>query len=114
MAKKQYIPTTRPVAETYVHIFTGKVQVVSVNVHINYVEGHITLVDYNPGNPGATQAKQWKFGKREVEFMAGWLDILDAMKSAITEAKEKLEAYQKEEEDRKDALIIEAAKAQMQ
>ena len=75
----------KPLAENYVHHFEGKVQKVDVAVHINYAEGYISLIDPNPANPTASQnnGKQWLFKKREVEYMAGWLDILDAMKSAF-------------------------------
>lgn len=101
MSKKQSPVSNKPVAETYQHIYRGKVQEVAVSVHINYAEGHITLCDHNPANPTATQGKQWKFAKREIDFMQGWHDILDAMKSAITEATARLKAYQDAEEKAK-------------
>lgn len=90
---KKIATSNKPVAETYQHIYKGKVQEVAVSVHINYAEGHITLCDHNPANPSAVQAKQWKFGKRELDFMQGWHDILDAMKSAITDATMRLDDY---------------------
>ena len=111
MAKKTQ-PTSKPVAETYIHVFTGKVQQVLVNVHINYAEGYISLVDHNPANPGATQGKQWRFQKRQIEYMAGWQDILDAMKSAIADATEKLKAYQEQEEKEKVELMVRVAEAE--
>lgn len=92
MSKKS--PIHKPVAVTYQHVYQGKVQEVSVSVHINYVEGTISLVNYNPANPTDTQGKQWKFAHRELEYMRGWHDILDAMKSAITDATKRLEEYQ--------------------
>lgn len=115
MKKQQQTPKNKPLAENYIHIFNGKVQQVAVAVHINYAEGYISLIDPNPENPAASfnNGKQWKFAKRGLEYMQGWQDILDAMKSAITEAKEKLETYKKEEEERKEALMIEMGEAAM-
>ena len=111
MAKKT-TPTNKPLAETYIHIFSGKVQQVSVNVHINYAEGYISLVDHNPGNPGSVMGKTWKFQKRELEYMAGWQDILDAMKSAIAEATEKLQTYQEQQEKENIEMIGKAMEAE--
>lgn len=93
--------TQKQLAENYLHIYRGLVQEVSVAVHINYAEGHISLIDSNPANPSAVQAKQWKFGKRELEYMRGWQDILSAMKDAIEVAEKKLKAYQDQEMEEK-------------
>lgn len=111
MSKKQSPVSNKPVAETYQHIYRGKVQEVAVSVHINYAEGHITLCDHNPANPTATQGKQWKFAKREIDFMQGWQDILDAMKAAVADATARLEAYQKQEEKEKALLAVKLAQA---
>lgn len=107
MKKQQQTPKNKPLAENYIHIFNGKVQPVSVAVHINYAEGYISLIDPNPENPAASfnNGKQWKFAKRGLEYMQGWQDILDAMKSAITEATQKLKVYSDEAEKEKIELI---------
>jgi hypothetical protein len=96
---KKYTPTNKPAAETYAHIYKG----VEVYVHINYKEGYISLVDRNDHNPNGAynNGKQWLFKKREIEYMQGWQDILDAMKSAISDATEKLRVFQEQEEKEK-------------
>jgi hypothetical protein len=101
MAKKatKTAPLNFPLATNYIHVYQGKIQKVNVGVHINYATGQITLIDPNPSNPKAVQGKQWVFANRTVEFMAGWHDILDAMKSAIADATEKIEVYMAAQED---------------
>lgn len=93
MAKKESKPENVTLSTNYLHVYQGKVQKVSVGVHINYATGIISLVDTNQTNPHAVQGKQWIFRNRGLEFMQGWQDILDAMKSAISDATEKLQAY---------------------
>ena len=101
---------TIPVAETYDHVYKGEVQSVTVTVHINYHEEYISLVDKNPSNPTGLTGKSWKFNKREIEYMKGWHDILDAMKDAVSHATSKLEAYQKDVEEEKLRIAEEMAK----
>lgn len=91
----------KPLAENYVHIYEG----VRVAVHINYAAGIISLIDENPSNPSAVQGKQWIFRNRSLDYTGGWLQIMDAMKSAVSEAADKLKAYQEQEEAEKAALI---------
>ncbi len=92
----------KPLAENYVHVYEG----IRVAVHINYIEGLITLIDENPKNPSAVQGKQWIFRNRSLDYMGGWLEIMDAMKSAVSEAADKLKAYQEQEAAEKEALLI--------
>lgn len=84
---------TTPVSEVYVHTYKGT----AIYVHIDYELGKVSLVD-SEGRPRG--AKKWVFADRELEYMAGWQNILDAMKDAITGATKKLEEY-KREQDRK-------------
>lgn len=91
---------TVPVREVYIHKYVGKIQAVDVAVFIDYKKGIITLVDGTsvselnvPLSP-----KKWVFADRGVEYMAGWCDILDAMKEAVVAAKDRLNVYQKERE----------------
>ena len=84
--------TNKQITETYTHALKG----IEVKVYINYKEGYISLVDNNP-----PQGKNWLFAKRGIEYMQGWQDVLDAMKSAIADARKKLKAYQDEEEAEK-------------
>lgn len=105
MAKKpiKTAPANFPLATNYIHVYQGKVQKVNVGVHINFATGHITLIDTNPSNPKAVKGKQWIFANRPIDYMYGWHDILDAMKSAISDATEKLAAYNAETEEREAA-----------
>ncbi len=111
MKKKPTFINNYPLAENYIHVYQGQVQKVSVAVHLNYAEGYISLIDPNPANPAAAQnnAKQWKFAKRELEYMQGWQDILSAMKSAVADATEKLKEYKELEAQRKEQAVNEAA-----
>lgn len=104
MAKKPKTkaPINYPLASNYIHSYQGKVQNVDVAVHINFATGHITLIDTNPSNPKAVQGKQWIFANRTLECMAGWNDILDAMKSAIADATANLEAYNAKIEEKRE------------
>ena len=102
MAKKQTTKTpdiliTVPVREVYLHKYVGKIQAVNVAVFIDYNAGVISLVD-NPTQVGVLSPKKWVFADRTIEYMAGWCDILDAMKEAVLTAKGKLAVYQKERE----------------
>jgi len=88
---------TMPVREVYLHKYVGKIQAVDVAVFIDYNAGIISLVD-NPKQVGVLSPKKWVFADRTIEYMAGWCDILDAMKEAVLVAKDRLAVYQKERE----------------
>ena len=77
-----------PLIETYDHEYKGNVQTVRVAVSIDYVDGTISLIDH-----GTRRKKEFIFAKRGLEYMKSWQDILDAMKSAISDATAKLESY---------------------
>lgn len=83
--KQSSKPTKHLELETYNHKGVG------VTVEINYDAGTVSLLDKG-------QAKKWIFAGRQVEYMPGWLNILDAMKYAIQEAETKLLIHQKEKE----------------
>ena len=55
-------------------------------LHIDFQKGKISLID-------DVGAKKWVFAEREIEYMQGWRDILDAMKYAIDQAEEELKAF---------------------
>ena len=90
--------------ETYTHVG------ISVRVRIDYDKGKISLLESNDG------PKRWVFADRELEYMQGWQNILDAMKFAIEEATKKLQKHQTEREKalkRKEInLMLEIAKAE--
>lgn len=93
--KQPEILMTVPVREVYIHKYVGKIQAVDVAVFIDYNAGIVSLVD-NPKQVGVLSPKKWVFADRTIEYMAGWCDILDAMKEAVLAAKDRLNVYQKE------------------
>lgn len=66
---------------------------IAVCVEVDYVRRVVSLVDKR--GDGTFQRKNWYFSDRELEYMDGWLLILDAMKYAIGEAKKLLEVDDK-------------------
>lgn len=97
--KKTKEPTpifTLPVREVYIHKYIGKIQPVDVAVFIDYRKGIITLIDGTSDMNTPLSVKKWVFADRQIEYMAGWCDILDAMKEAVLVAKDRLNVYQKE------------------
>lgn len=67
-----------------------------VTVYIDFKAGKVSLLNGNNNyDESKSVAKKWVFANREIEYMEGWHDILDAMKFAITEAKKELAAHQK-------------------
>ena len=68
---------------------------IKVIVKIDRVLKKVSLVERK--NDGQYKDKNWAFSQRELEYMNGWLNILSAMKYAITEAKKELEAFKEED-----------------
>jgi hypothetical protein len=64
---------------------------ISVPVKIDFDLGLVSLV-HKQGMLSLWQNKNWVFAERGLEYMNGWLDILEAMTFAIKEAKKELEA----------------------
>jgi len=62
---------------------------IDVIVQIDYDKGTATLVE--KGMMGVYEPKKWKFSSRGLEYMNGWLNIIEAMKVAIQECKKDLE-----------------------
>ena len=97
--KNPPLPTKHLEVKTYDH------KGVSVRVEVNYDQGTISLLDKETG-----QAKKWLFAKRELEYMQGWQNILDAMKYAITKATEELTQHQEAQAKKKEDLMLAIAK----
>lgn len=90
--------TNKPHLEIYTHTHKG----ISVTVKINYPEAEVSLVENEyPNYPN----KKWLFANRTPEYLGSWLNILDAMKSAVSEAKKKLEDYEKEREKEDEEVL---------
>ena len=80
-------------------IKTYKYGDISIQVKIDFEENEITILD------GKRNPKQWIFSKRGLAFMQGWLNILEAMKYAVTEAGKELEAYQVEKAEERGEVL---------
>ena len=73
---------------------------VGVCIEIDYDAGTISLLETTTKQP-----KKWLFTGRTVEYMPGWLNILEAMKLGIEQAEEDLlkhQALKKKELERKE------------
>ena len=67
---------------------------VRVAVKIDYDGEQISLVEAQQNSqPVQFKAKQWTFTGREVDYMAGWRNILKAMELAITAAEKDLREH---------------------
>lgn len=65
---------------------------IGIYVKIDYRNNKISLVEpFNIGE-GKFQGKMWLFKDRGVEYMQGWVNILEAMQEAIKDAKKKYES----------------------
>jgi len=78
---------------------------IRVTVKIDYNDSTISLVERELDN---YVKKEWVFINRGLEFMGSWLDILDAMKYAIEEAREELKHYQVAKQKGKDDDVCKA------
>lgn len=72
---------------------------INVAVDIDLENKQISLVD-RPTKGMQWQPKEWLFAERSLEYMNGWLLILDAMKHAISEAKKELEAAEERDNEK--------------
>lgn len=60
---------------------------IKVSIKIDYDKGEASLVDPLDNYKG----KQWLFSQRGLEYMNGWLNIMEAMQVAVKECKKELE-----------------------
>lgn len=75
--------------EKVVEIYGYTHKKITVTVKIDYKRNEISLLESYDESSGA---KKWYFAKRGVEYMQGWLTILEAMQEAIKDAKKRYEA----------------------
>jgi hypothetical protein len=64
---------------------------IEVFVRIDYINNQIGLVEKDRYNKSKFKMKSYNFVNRGVEYVGGWLKILDAMKYAMEEAKKMYE-----------------------
>ena len=72
-------------------IYAFKHNDITVFVKIDYVNNKISLMEKNQRGCNGWLQKQWLFAERGVEYMNGWLGILEAMQEAIKDAKKRYE-----------------------
>jgi len=76
------------IKETYEFIHNG----ISVFVRIDYFNNQISILECTNKLRAEFRKKELVFIGRGVEYMNGWLNILEAHKEAIKDAKKKYEA----------------------
>lgn len=64
---------------------------INIFVKIDYRNNRIDLVEPKCLEANNFKLKQWTFGNRGVEYVNGWLVILEAMGEAMKDAKKKIE-----------------------
>ncbi len=78
---------------------------IAVVVKIDYKAKTISLVESE-----GYGAKKWVFATREIEYMQGWQNVLDAMKYAVKEATKDLQAHLDAEAEKKEKMMVMIAK----
>ena len=79
---------------------------VNVTVVIDFDKGQITLAEKKMGY--GFVKKNWVFAERELSYMNGWRNILEAMKYAIDEAEKELKGYQEARRKEKEEDVMTA------
>jgi hypothetical protein len=82
------------VTEKVVEIYGFTHKEILVSVKIDYKRNEISLLE---GYKGSSynfngEAKKYVFANRGVQYMQGWLNILEAMQEAVKDAKRRYEA----------------------
>lgn len=77
---------------------------VKVTVQIDYDESRVSLVERS--RSGNYTEKNWLFSNRGLEYMNGWLNILEAIQFAVKECKKELEANLAEKAKFKEEQVI--------
>lgn len=83
-----------------VEIYTFTHKKIDITVKIDYKLNEITLLENIYQG-----AKKYIFAHRGVEYMQGWLNVLEAMQEAIKDAKKRYEAELAEQSAFKDSFI---------
>jgi len=91
MKKKQKTKEKLSKVEVLTEIKKYTYNGIEVIVHIDHLRAEASLMEYDQYRKPAFHAKEWVFTNRGLEYMAGWQNILDAMKYAVGEATKLLE-----------------------
>ena len=93
------------------HLLKQTYEFVHKDIHIwvkvDYLNNLISLVEPWRIEQGTFTKKDWIFAGRGVEYMQGWLNVLEAMGEAIKDAKKKYEANHAEESKFKEEKVVE-------
>ena len=78
----------------YLEIKSVEHKDIKVLVKIDYTQQIVSLVEIQENSsPTAYKPKDWRFHNREIDYLDGWLVILEAMAVAIKTAKKDLKEY---------------------
>lgn len=88
--------------ETYLFQHKG----VKIWVKIDYINNKISLVEPFGSSTEKFQQKKWLFHERGIEYMFGWIDILEAMQEAIKHAKYRYEMQEALRSEKAEAILV--------
>jgi hypothetical protein len=112
MSKKKTTKQSEPVAHytstNIIEIYDFTENNITVRVKIDHLLNEISLIDNTHRN--TSESKKWFFSQRGVEYMQGWLNILEVMQHAITDAKQRYEKQHAEINKLKEQKIERIAK----
>lgn len=72
-------------------VYTIEHKGIVVGIKINYAQKTIGIIEYT--NKDNWNLKGYIFGNRGLEYVEGWLDIIEALGVAIENARKKLQEY---------------------
>lgn len=81
---------------------------VKVTIKTDYDKGEVSLLE---NAMGGYAKKKWCFAERGLEYMNGWLNVIDAMRHAVEIGIEDLEQKLAEDSAFKEEIFIKAVKA---
>lgn len=76
---------------------------ITVTLSINYAKNEVSVLENN-----SDKARHFIFQNRGVEYMQGWINVLEAVNYAVKEAKKDLEDYKTKETQKIEDLVNES------
>ncbi len=92
--------------DKHLEVRTTEHKGINVMVRIDYDNNTVGLIERTAGEDCGFTGKKWVFNNRGIEYMQGWLDILEAMTVAVKDAKSDLEKHQKAKSAKKEKLMV--------
>lgn len=93
MAKRKAVTPIEMFNKRYQSINSYVYNGVEIWVEIDFKDKKISLINEPEYTTNKIESKKWIFANRGLEYMAGWKNILDAMKYAINQASLELANY---------------------